>query len=113
MELTEALAMFGPSEGAGQTNPLTALLPFVIIFAIFYFLVFRPESAKRKALEKMVAGIEKGDKITTTGGLMGIVTNVKENTVTAKIADNVKVDILKSAVSRVEKKKESSDEKTD
>jgi preprotein translocase subunit YajC len=113
MKFTESLAMFGPAEGAGQTNPLTALLPFVIIFAIFYFLVFRPESMKRKKLEKMIAGIEKGDKITTTGGLLGIVTNVKENAVTAKIAENVKVDIVKSAISRVEKKKEISDENSD
>ncbi len=106
MEFTRVLAMFGPADGAGQTNPLTALLPFVVIFAIFYFLVFKPESTKRKNLERMIAGVEKDDKITTTGGLIGIVANVKENTVTAKIADNVKVEISKSAISHIEKKRE-------
>ena len=105
MDYTTVFAMFGTAEGAGQTSPLTALLPFAVIFAIFYFLVFRPESTKRKNLEKMIAGVEKDDKITTTGGLIGIVSNVKENTVTAKIADNVKVDILKSAIAHVEKKR--------
>jgi preprotein translocase subunit YajC len=106
MEYTKAFAMFGAAEGAGQTNPLTALLPFAVIFAIFYFLVFKPESTKRKKLEKMIAGVEKDDRIITTGGLMGTVANVKENTITAKVADNVKVEILKSAVSHVEKKRE-------
>lgn len=105
MDFTRVFAMFGPAEGAGQTSPLTALLPFAVIFAIFYFLVFRPESAKRKKLEKMVAGVEKDDKITTSGGLIGTVSNVKENTIICRIADNVKVEILKSAVSRVEKKR--------
>lgn len=104
MEPATVLAMFGAPEGAGQTGPLTALLPFAVIFAIFYFLVFRPESIKRKNLEKMIAGVGKDDKITTSGGLIGTVANVKENTVTVKIADNVKVEVMKSSISSVEKK---------
>ncbi len=110
MELTRLFAMFGPSDGAAQGSPLTALLPFVVIFAIFYFLVFKPESTKRKNLEKMVAGVEKGDKITSSGGLMGIVAGVKENSVSVKIAENVKVEILKSAVAHVEKKRDNDEE---
>ncbi len=105
MDIQNLHAMFGQAEGAGQGNPLAALLPFIVIFAIFYLLVFRPESKKRKQLEQKVAALEKGDRITTAGGLMGIVAAVKENTVSAKIADNVRVEILKSAVSNVEKRK--------
>ncbi len=105
-DLTQALAMFGPTNGASSTSPLTALLPFVVIFAIFYLLVFKPESTKRKNLEKKISMMGKDDKVTTSGGLIGTVANVKEATVTVKIADNVKVDVLKSAITHVEKKRE-------
>ncbi len=109
-EPIQVFAMLGPSEGAGQTNPLGALLPFVVIFAIFYLLVFRPESTRRKKLQKMVSVLEKGDRVTTSGGLLGIVSGLKEDTISVKIADNVRVEILRSAVTQVEKKRE--DEKT-
>lgn len=78
-----------------------SFLPFVLIFVIFYFLLIYPESKKRKQHQKMVEALKKDDKIITTGGIHGIVKNVKKNIITVKIADKVDVEIDRSAVVRV------------
>jgi preprotein translocase subunit YajC len=90
---------------AGQTGDSSSLLmsflPFVLIIGIFYFLIMRPQSKKRKETEKMLSALKKGDKIVTIGGLHGTVQSVKETTVIIKVDDNVKLEFLRSAVSSV------------
>jgi preprotein translocase subunit YajC len=86
------------ASGAGL---LTSFLPFILIIAIFYFLIIRPQSKKRKETEKMLSALKKGDKVVTIGGLHGIVQNVKDSTVIIKADDNVKLEFLRSAVSTV------------
>lgn len=75
------------------------ILPLAIIL-IFYFILIRPTQKKEKDRKKMIDDLQKGDKVITTSGMYGVVVNIKkeEGIVTLKIADNVKIDFVKSAV---------------
>ncbi len=107
--LEEGYCLAGAGGGGVPQSPLITLLwPWIIIFGIFYLLIFRPQRMKQKELEKMISGVEKGDRIVTSGGLLGIVMSPKEKTVVVKIADNVKVEILRSSITHIEKAKSSS-----
>ena len=87
-------------EGGGSGG-LLSLWPIILIFVIFYFLLIRPQQKKQKEHQKMLESIRKGDRVVTSGGIYGTVVGVKENVVVLKIADNVKVEIAKSAVSHI------------
>ena len=79
-------------------------IPFICIGVIFYFLILRPQSKRQKELTTLVAGLKTGDKVVTTGGIHGIIANVKEGSILSlKIADNVKIEIDKSAIASVDK----------
>ncbi len=79
---------------------ITSLLPLILIFAVFYFLIVRPHSKKMKEHQNTVNNLKVGNKVITTGGIIGTVTEVltKENQVEVEIADGVKVKILKNYV---------------
>ena len=94
--------------GGGGGQMLSLVVTFGVIIAIFYFLVIRPQSKKRKDSEKMLEALKKGDKVSTIGGIRGVITAVKDQTVTVKVDDNTKVEFSKSAISNVLEKKESS-----
>ena len=82
---------------------LFQFLPLIIIAVLFYFLLIRPQQKKQKEHEKLVSGVKTGDKIVTAGGIHGIVANVKESTFLVKVADNVKIEFDKSAITSVTK----------
>ena len=85
------------------------IVPFVCIGVIFYFLIIRPQSKRQKDLENLVTTLKTGDKVVTNSGIHGIISNVKEGkTLILKIADNVKIEIDKAAISAVEKSAETS-----
>ncbi len=86
-----------------QPNPLAMLFPFVMMFGIFYLLVFRPQSQARKTHERMLKQLKKHDEVVTTGGLFGTVVNVKEETVTLRIDENVRVEVERTAITRLVK----------
>lgn len=77
---------------------LFLVLSFMLIF---YFLLLRPQQKRQRELQKMLEGLKRGDRVITTGGIHGTILNVKDDVVTIKIDDNVKVDVSKSAVSAV------------
>jgi len=108
MSMIEIFAMAPPPPPGTEANPTGQLLNsvgmIVLLCIMFYFLLIRPQSKQRKEQEKLIKGVKSGDRILTTGGLYGIVTNVKDKTVMVKIADNVKVELIKSAISTVEPK---------
>ncbi|MCB8995229.1 MAG: preprotein translocase subunit YajC [Bacteroidales bacterium] len=83
---------------AGASNPLTSLLPLVLIIVVFYFFMIRPQVKRQKELKNYRASLQKGDKIITTGGMYGKITDVKETTVTIEIAENVRIRVDKAAV---------------
>ena len=94
-----AYAMGAPPGGAsGPGSIAIQLIPMVLIFAIFFFLLIRPQQRERKRREAMLASIKKGDRIVTTGGLIGTVVGLGDQTLTLKIADSVRVECLRSAV---------------
>lgn len=79
------------------------LIPMIAIFAIMYFLIIRPQNKRQKELAARVSGLKTGDKVVTTGGIHGIVANVREGaTLSLKIADNVKIEVDKSAIAAIE-----------
>lgn len=88
-----------PSGGAASIIP--QILFFAAIFAIFYFLLIRPQQKQRRDRERMLAALKKGDRVATTGGLHGTIVGLNEHSVILKIADQVKVEVDRGAVSRV------------
>ena len=88
-----------PGEGEGG-NPFASLLPFVLMFAVLYFLILRPQMRKQKNQQRMVDELEKGHKIVTSGGIHGTIDSIKDDIIVLKIADSVKIEVSRAAVSR-------------
>ena len=105
MEFLTILAQAAP--GAPDQPPvLFQFMPLIIIAVLFYFLLIRPQQKKQKDHQKLVSAIKTGDKVITAAGIHGIVANVKETTILLKVADNVKIEMDKSAVAAVLKSTE-------
>jgi preprotein translocase subunit YajC len=73
----------------------------VLIFVIFYFILIRPQRLKQKKMEAQRNALKSGDKVITSGGIHGLVTNVKAHSVTLKVADNVKFEFEKASIGTV------------
>jgi preprotein translocase subunit YajC len=91
------------AEGAAvaQPNLLETLVPFLILIAVFYFFLIRPQSKRMKEHQQLLQSLAKGDEIVTNGGLVGKVTQVGENFVSVEIADNIEVKVQKHAIGSV------------
>jgi preprotein translocase subunit YajC len=99
-----SLLLGAAPQGTGAGGPaglLSTFLPFVLIIAIFYFLIIRPQNKKQKETQKMLAAIKKGDKIVTIGGIHGVVSTVRESSVVVKVDDNTKIEFSRSAIATV------------
>lgn len=92
--------------GRGQGSFLTALLPFILVFVIFYLLIIMPSRKKQKKHQGMVEALKAGDKVVTSGGIYGTVMGVKEDRIEVKISASVKIDVTKSAISAILDKKQ-------
>jgi preprotein translocase subunit YajC len=90
--------------GEGGGSPLSMLFPILGMLAIFYFLLIRPQQKRQKETQKMIGALKNGDRVLTTSGIYATVTGVKDDTFILKIADNVKIEVIKSAVSGVVEK---------
>jgi preprotein translocase subunit YajC len=102
--LTFAFSM-GGAEGGG--NPLAMFIPIIMVVIVFYFLLIRPQQKKQREHQQLLSQLGKGDKVVTNGGLYGTISDVKEHVAILKISENVKVEIVKSAIATViEKKKD-------
>ncbi|ANE34412.1 preprotein translocase subunit YajC [Campylobacter hyointestinalis] len=94
-----------------EGNILTSLLPLVVLFAIFYFLVIRPQQKQQKAHKAMLEALEKGDKIVTNGGLVCEVVKPEDDFIKVKLNDEVIVRIDRNFVAKKLDKIEKSDAK--
>jgi len=104
MFITPAFAQTGPG---GGTDMLMSLLPFVLIFVIMYFLILRPQQKKVKAHQELVKNIRRGDTVITSGGLIGKISRVVDDTeVELQLADGVKVRQLRGLITDVRAKGE-------
>lgn len=86
-----------------QANPsvpsgLVQFIPLIAILVIFYFLLILPAQRQRKRTQEMLAALKSGDKVITTGGIYGTIVGLKDNIVQLRIADQVKIDVARSAV---------------
>lgn len=88
----------GGDAGGGM---ISTIIMFALIFAIFYFMIMRPQSKRQKERQKMLEAMKKGDKVVTNGGLHGKIIGMEDKTVLVEIADNVKVKVEKSAIGAV------------
>lgn len=86
-------------------SPILQFLPLLFLFVIFYFLLIRPQQKRQKEHAALLAGLEKNDEVITAGGMHATVVAVNEKTVTLRIAENVRVEVEKSSVTQVTKKK--------
>lgn len=84
-------------------NPLLQFFPLVTIMLIFYFLLIRPQQKSEKQRKEMLKNIKKNDEIVTAGGIHGVVLNVKDKTVVMRVDDNVKMEVDREAISRIER----------
>jgi preprotein translocase subunit YajC len=99
-------ALSGSGTGEGSPSLFTSLIPILLIFVIFYFLLIRPQQKKQKQHQGMIAAIKKGDRIVTNGGIYGTVADVKEHIIVLRIAENVKIELVKSSIATVIAQKE-------
>jgi len=99
-----SLAMAGqPGQSSG--GGIALFIPMLLIFVIFYFLMLRPQIKRQKEHDKMLGQLAKGDEVVTSGGIHGVIhrVNEKEATLLIKIADDVKIEVDRSAVGRIVK----------
>jgi len=88
----------GGAGGAPQGSGFTALVPIILMFVIFYFLLIRPQQKKAKQHQEMISNLKKGDRIITSGGMYGRITNLDEQTATLEIAEKVRVKVTRGSV---------------
>ena len=100
MIISSLFSFLQPAGGAAapQGSIVTALLPFVLVFVIFYLLIIMPQRKKQKKHQEMVGQLKPGDKIVTTGGIYGTVMGVQQDKIELKITSNVKIDITRNSV---------------
>ena len=97
------IAMAAPQGGAGggQTSWLSTRMPLVIIFAIFYLLMIRPQQKQQKKHREMVAAMKKGDQVVTRGGMHGTIYGVTEAVVTVEVAKEIRIKFSKDAIASI------------
>ena len=84
-------------------NPIINLVPLVLIFVIFYFMLIRPQRQKEKEHQKTLKNLNKNDEVVTASGIHGTIVNVKEKTIILRIDENVKIELEKSCIAFVKK----------
>jgi preprotein translocase subunit YajC len=99
--LVNLLAMANPSGGGGGGGGMMTMLMFGSIFAIFYFMIIRPQKKQADQRKAMIEAIKRGDKIVTSGGIFATVKDVKADRVVVTIAEGVKVEVAKTAITGV------------
>ncbi|MFW5826801.1 MAG: preprotein translocase subunit YajC [Alkalispirochaeta sp.] len=102
------LLVGAPESAAGAGGPASVaptLVTFGLVFAIFYFLIIRPQNKRQKETKQMLQNLKKGDRVTTIGGIRGTIFSMKDDVVVLKVDDNTKIQFSKSAVNSVVDKK--------
>jgi preprotein translocase subunit YajC len=88
----------GASEGGQAAGGLAGFLPIIILFAIFYFLLIRPQQKKAKEHREMISNLKKGNRIITSGGIYGTITSIDDTSIGLEIAEKVKIKIARGNV---------------
>ncbi len=88
---------------AAQPSAIEMFLPFIFIFAIFYFLIIRPQAKRQKEHQKFLTEIKRGDQVVTSSGILGRIEDISEQFLTVEIANGVKIKILRSHIATTQK----------
>lgn len=98
---------FAQAAEPGGVDMVTSFLPLILIFVVFYFLLIRPQQKRMKQHKEMLSALRRGDRVVTSGGIIGIVSKLVSDTeVLLEIADNVKVRVVRSTISDIVAKTE-------
>ena len=98
---------FGGQGGQqAQSSPVMMIGWLVIMVGLFYFMMIRPQQRKEKERRALIAGVKSGDRVVFGGGLIGTVANIKDTVLVVKVAENTKLEVLRSSVTRVIRKDE-------
>ncbi len=92
---------FAEGAAAPQGNPMSSILMLVVFFAIFWFLLIRPQQKKNKELRKMLSELSKGDEVVTNGGMIGQIDKIDETFVDLEVAENVVIKVQRNAVANI------------
>lgn len=84
-----------------KLGPYTGILWMVVIFAIFYFILIRPQQQQQKKRREMLSALQKGDRVVSIGGIYGVIKELREDTVTVRVADNVNMKFSRGGIERV------------
>jgi preprotein translocase subunit YajC len=96
--IAHAMGSIGGGDAGGAGNQLAAFVPLILMVAIFYFLLIRPQQKKQKDHRTMLSSLQKGDVIVTQGGLQGKITGITESVVTLEIAEKVRVKVQRGYI---------------
>ena len=99
-----AYAMGGGGAAGGQSGGFGAFVPLILMFAIFYFLLIRPQQKKAKQHRELLSALKKGDRAVSSGGLHGVITGLSDDIVTMEIAPKVRVKVSRASISGVASK---------
>ena len=99
-------------EGGGQGGGFAAFIPLILMFAIFYFLLIRPQQTKAKKHRELLEGLKRDDMVVTTGGIHGKITGITDTIITLEIAPNVRVKVSKGHIGGMSPAASKPDEKT-
>ncbi len=96
LSLPGLLAMAAPP--AQATSPWVQLLPFALVIGIFYFLILLPMKRRQKKVDEFLRALKAGDRVVTTGGIVGTITRVSEEGIKLEIAPSVRIDVVRTAI---------------
>jgi preprotein translocase subunit YajC len=97
-----SFATWAAAPAAGGASGFSMLLPILLFIPLLYLLMIRPQQKRQKQWQQMLANIKSGDKVTTAGGIRGIILSIKDDSIVIRVApDNLKLEVAKSAIASV------------
>ena len=100
MRVTTSLALL--AAGAAGGGGLIGMLPLLLLVPVMYFVMIRPQQKRQKQWQEMLGGIKTGDRVTTAGGIRGVILSIKDDAIIIRVApDNIKIEVAKSAIASV------------
>ena len=88
---------------AGEPSPIISMIPVILMFVIFYFLLIRPQQQQQKKHREFLKALDKNQEVVTSSGIYGTVIQVKDDAVTLRVAENVRMEFEKSSIARLQK----------
>ena len=102
METGLVYAMGAPGgSGGGGLSSITSFAPIILIFIVFYFLLIRPQQKRAKEHRSLLSNLKEGDKVLTSGGIIGRITGIRDDEITVEISDKVRVKFARGAITQV------------